>query len=238
MDDHGGPACGLAAEPGAVEQQPGSRSGCAPGLVPPARADRYRAGWRGPGRRPPQRLRLDGRGRGRVLDHLADPALGSRRDRLRLAVLVEDHDAGPVVDGADAMVCRRRREEATAQARADVRGQRDQGPDVVGGEPRVVRPPQEGRRAPVDAVDHERDTQLVSEPVAASWDRCRTDRDRSPWVSMLVAPAMRPLRARKDHLLTSSTTYSWWASHEPEHPTSRLMLPVNRTVPGSTVWQQ
>jgi hypothetical protein len=52
---------------------------------------------------------------------------------------------------------------------------------------------------------------------------------------MLVAPAILPLWARNDHLLMSSMTYSWWASHEPEHPTSRLILPVNRIVPGSTV---
>ena len=55
---------------------------------------------------------------------------------------------------------------------------------------------------------------------------------------MLVAPAIRPLWARNDHLLTSSTTYSWWASQDPEQPTFRLTLPVNRMVPGSTVWQQ
>src|SRR5688572_29815567 len=71
-----------------------------------------------------------------------------------------------------------------------------------------------------------------------SWDRCLVERVGSPWVSMLVAPTIRPLCARNDHLLTSSTTYSWWANHDPEQPTSRLTLPVNRIVPGSTVCQQ
>jgi len=87
----------------------------------------------------------------------------------------------------------------------------------------------------VDAVDHERDAQFVPKAVSLVRSVCLAERVGSPCVSMLVAPAIRPLWARKDRLLTSSTTYSWWASQEPEHPTFRLRLPVNRIVSGSTV---
>ena len=58
-----------------------------------------------------------------------------------------------------------------------------------------------------------------------------------PWVAWLVALARSPERARKLHLLTSSTTYSYSASHDPLQPTSRFTLPVSKTVPGSTVCQ-
>jgi hypothetical protein len=69
-------------------------------------------------------------------------------------------------------------------------------------------------------------------------DRCRALRDRSPWVARLVAPAPRPLRARNDHLLTSSITNSCSASHDPEQIVLRFRLLVNSTVPGSTLCQQ
>ena len=62
-------------------------------------------------------------------------------------------------------------------------------------------------------------------------------RESWPCVAMLVAPASRPLRARNHHLLTSSITYSCSASHVPEQPTFSLTLPVNSTVPGSTLCQ-
>jgi hypothetical protein len=107
------------------------------------------------------RLRLARRAGGRLLDQLADPSLRGARDRLRLAVLVEDHDTRPMVDRG---VRRDRlRQESAAQTGGDQGCQRDQRLHLGLGEPGLVCGAQERRGPPVDAVGDQRDAQLVAE---------------------------------------------------------------------------
>ena len=80
-------------------------------------------------------------------------------------LLVEDDDARPVVGRSRR---RARQAGATIERRrpaAIAGGQRGQRPHLGLGEPGLVGVAQEGRRAPVDAVDDERHAQLVAEAV-------------------------------------------------------------------------
>ena len=80
-------------------------------------------------------------------------------------MLVEDDDPRTVVDGPVGVGGDRLRQDGAAQAGRDRGGQRDHHLQFGCGEPGLVGVPQEGRGAPIDAVDDEGDAQLVTEAV-------------------------------------------------------------------------
>ena len=237
LDDHGHAPAVPAGQRRAVEQQPLPAAGPHPGRGRPGRAGRRHG--RASRARAATACTIFGLGRDggwRLLDHLGDPA-ARRPGEIDSAApsLVEETTPGP----------RRRRlvgdhgggEQRAPDPAAIGSTSRREEAHLGLGEPGLCPPRAAIRRRPSRCRRRRRSRAARRRCRRPSCERCRALRVRSPWVARLVAPASRPLRARNHHLLTSSITYSCSASHVPEQPMFWFRLPVNSTVPGSTVCQ-